>query len=307
MGIGRSSEILLESGTNELELMEFTVADQTFGINVAKVREIMKITPVRNMQNAHPVIEGIFKPRDQVITVLNLASYLNLPDSDLSERDIFMVTEFNGQNIAFHVHSVLGIVRVSWQDIQKPDQVIYGGEEGVATGIVEHDSRLITILDFEKIIAEIAPSASIRVSDIDAMGKRERNDKPIVVAEDSMMLGRMIIEALRRAGYVNIYKADDGQQAYDRLQDLKNAGGDIKSKAACLITDIEMPRMDGHRLLKLVKEDPVLREIPVVLFSSLINQEMRLKGEQLGANAQISKPEITSLVQVVDSLTGVGQ
>lgn len=112
------TEILLESGTNELEIMEFTIAGELFGINVAKVREIMMLSPVKPMQKAHPVIEGIFKPRDEVITVIDLAKYLNLAPSENKDRDIFIVTHFNNQNFAFHVHSVVGIDRISWTKMQ---------------------------------------------------------------------------------------------------------------------------------------------------------------------------------------------
>ncbi|MDL2220841.1 chemotaxis protein [Eubacteriales bacterium OttesenSCG-928-N14] len=296
------SEILLESGTNELEIMEFTVANEVFGINVAKVREIMQSMPVKPMQNAHPVIEGIYKPREDVITVLSLARYLGLPESEDHNRDIFMITEFNNQVIAFHVHSVIGIDRISWTNIQKPDQLIYGGEEGVATGIAEYDGRLITILDFEKIIAEIAPDLSITLADIELMGERARSEKPILIAEDSMLLAKLILEALHAAGYANVTKMNNGQEAYDFLMEAKASGDSIFNHVACIISDIEMPRMDGHRLTKLVKDDPVLKKVPLILFSSLINEEMKIKGWELGADAQISKPEIANLVGVIDDL-----
>ncbi|MDL2225899.1 chemotaxis protein [Eubacteriales bacterium OttesenSCG-928-M02] len=297
-----NTDILLESGTNELEIIEFTISGQTFGINVAKVREIMNISPVKPMQNAHPIIEGIFKPRDEVITVVDLAKYLGLGASENPERDIFMVTEFNNQVIAFHVHTVEGINRISWQQMQKPDTLIYGGDEGVATGIAEFEGRLITVLDFEKIIAEISPHTSIQVSDIEHLGERAHNTLPILIAEDSMLLSKLIVDALSKAGFDNVIKTDNGQEAYDFLLEAKRGGDYIKEHAALLITDIEMPLMDGHRLLKLVKEDPVLRDIPVILFSSLINEAMMVKGQELGADAQISKPEIGNLVSIIDRL-----
>ncbi|MDR1571075.1 MAG: chemotaxis protein [Clostridiales Family XIII bacterium] len=296
------TDILLESGTNELEIMEFTMAGEVFGINVAKVREIMKFSPVKPMQNAHFAIEGIFKPREDVITVIDLAKYLGLGDSEYRERDIFMITEFNSQVIGFHVHSVVGIDRISWGDIKKPDTIIYGGSEGVATGIAEFEGRLITILDFEKIVAEISPQTGIQLSDLDRLGPRVRSDLPILIAEDSMLLSRMIIESLHKAGYMNTIKTDNGQEAYDFLEEAKNEGA-IGTHVACVISDIEMPRMDGHHLTKLIKDDPVLRSLPVILFSSLINEEMKIKGREVGADAQISKPEIASLVELVDALT----
>jgi two-component system chemotaxis response regulator CheV len=282
--------------------MEFTIAGEIFGINVAKVREIMKFSPVKPMQNAHFAIEGIFKPREDVITVVDLAKYLALSESTCQERDIFMITEFNSQVIGFHVHTVVGIDRISWENIKKPDSIIYGGNEGVATGIAEYERRLITILDFEKIVAEIAPQTSIQLSDIEKLGPRPRSDLPILIAEDSMLLSKMIVESLHKAGYMNTIKTDNGQEAYAFLEEAKT-DGDVNSHVACIISDIEMPCMDGHRLTKLIKGDPLLRDLPVILFSSLINDEMKLKGQEVGADAQISKPEIANLVTLIDKLT----
>ena len=300
----KQTEILLESGTNEFEIMEFTIAGQVFGINVAKVTEIMQCSPVKPMQNAQPNIEGIFKPRDKVITVIDLAKYLHLPPSEDSTRDIFIVTNFNQLQFAFHVHSVVDIDRISWTMIQKPDRIIYGGEDGVATGIAEFEDRLISILDFEKIIAEISPDTSIQISEVEPLSGRERTNLPILIAEDSMLLSKMIIESLHKSGYVNTIKTDNGKEAWDFLCEAKSSGEPIKNHVACLVTDIEMPQMDGHRLTKLVKEDSVLKEIPVIVFSSLIDEAMYLKGKSLGADDQLSKPEIANLVSIIDRHTG---
>lgn len=302
MAYNKNAEILLESGTNELEIMEFIISGEIFGINVAKVREIMLASPVKPMQRSHPNVEGIYKPRDQVITVINLPLYLGLPQSDKPEKDIFIVTSFNNLNFAFHVHSVVGIDRISWTQMQKPDRIIYGGDEGVATGIAQFDGRLITILDFEKIVAEISPQTGIQYSDLDSLGVRKRSDDTILVVEDSMLLSKMIIESLHRSGYVNTVKTDNGQEAWDFLCETKASGDPVEQHVSCIISDIEMPLMDGHRLTKLVKEDPLLKHIPLILFSSLINEEMKIKGQQLGANAQISKPEIANLVTLIDTL-----
>ena len=301
----KQTEILLESGTNELEIMEFTIAGELFGINVAKVREIMKISSVKTMQHTHPAIEGIYKPRDEVITVVDLAKYLGLPASENNERDIFIIANFNQMNFAFHVHSVVGIDRISWTQIEKPDPIIYGGEEGVATGIAQFMDRLITILDFEKIIAEISPRTGIQLSDLEKLGPRQRVEKPIVIVEDSMLLSRMITESLHRAGYENTIKLNNGKEAWEYLCEAKAVGDPIENHVACIVSDIEMPQMDGHRLTKLVKEDSVLKGIPIILFSSLINEEMRIKGKEIGADDQITKPEIVNLVSIIDRLTGL--
>ncbi|MEG1942860.1 MAG: response regulator, partial [Angelakisella sp.] len=105
-----------------------------------------------------------------------------------------------------------------------------------------------------------------------------------------------------RSGYVNTVKTDNGQEAWDFLTEAKASGDPIDDHVTCIVTDIEMPLMDGHRLTKLVKEDPILKHIPLILFSSLINEEMKIKGLELGANAQISKPEIANLVTLIDKL-----
>ena len=292
--------ILLESGTNEIEVMKFTIGGNLYGINVAKVREIMISAPVKPMPMAHQAVEGIFKPRDTVLTVVDLPSYLGVA-SPKDPKDIFIITNFNKMFIAFRVHTVDRISRISWTDIQKPDKTVSGGAEGVATGIAQCDGELVTILDFERIVAEIAPETSIQVSEVEQLGPRERNDKPIWVAEDSILLSKMIEDSLRRANYVNLHMFSNGLELWEALSALPQ-NGDLARDVALIITDIEMPQMDGHRLTKLVKENSRFKQIPLIIFSSLISDEMRRKGRDLGADEQLTKPEIGHLVDVMDHL-----
>lgn len=298
--------ILLESGTNEIEVMEFTIDNNLYGINVAKVKEILVSEPVKPMPHVHPSVEGIFKPRDTVITVVDLPKYLSGVAGEKGEKDLFIVTNFNKMNIAFRVHTVVGISRISWRDIQKPDKTASGGQEGVATGIAQCGDDLVTILDFEKIVAEIAPETSIQMSEIDHLGHRERSEARILVAEDSVLLSKMIEEALHKAGYVNTSMFPNGQELWDALCGMKERDT-LDRDVSLVITDIEMPQMDGHRLTKLIKDDRTLRKIPLIIFSSLITEEMRKKGKELGADEQMSKPEIGHLVQVIDHLLGQGK
>jgi len=293
--------ILLEAGTNEIEIMKFSVMEEFYGINVAKVQEIIMSEKVKSMPHAHPAVEGIFKPRDTLITVINLAYYLTGDKPQNNSRDLFIVTNFNKMTVAFRVESIEGISRLSWEDIQKPDKTIANGDEGVATGIAQCDNQLVTILDFEKIVAEIAPETSIQVSEIEQLGDRPLCDSPIVIAEDSILLRRMIDDALERAGFMQITNFCNGQEAWDYLVSIRN-DSDLYDKVNLVITDIEMPEMDGHRLTKLIKGDSRLRELPVVIFSSLINEQMRRKGKELGADEQLAKPEIGHLVSVLDTL-----
>ncbi|NLW79508.1 MAG: chemotaxis protein CheV [Ruminococcaceae bacterium] len=301
------AEILLESGTNELGILEFTIDGNLYGINVAKVKEIMKYCPVNPMQKSNANIEGVFKPRDEVITVVDLAHYLGLKPSDHLDTDVFIITNFSQESYAFHVHEVVGISRISWTNLQKPDEIIYGGTEGIATAIAEYDGRLITILDFEKIITEINPESGIHLSDIEKLGARTPNRHPILIVEDSMLLSRMVVEGLSRAGYTKITKVKNGQEAWDYLQDLRDSGKPILDQISCMVTDIEMPVMDGHHLIKLIKADEVLSQLPIIIFSSLINEQLLAVGKQLGADGQFSKPELYELIQFVDKITGAEQ
>ena len=295
------TEILLESGTNEIEIMQFTIFGELYGINVAKVREIMMADKVKPVPHSHPAVEGIFKPRETLLTVINLPKYLTGQVGEKNDRDLFIITNFNKMHIAFRVHTVVGISRISWENIQKPDKALTNGEDGVATGIAQCGGHLVTILDFEKIVAEIAPETTIQVHDIDALGESVTRDQPIILAEDSILLTKMIKDSLFRAGYGNLKNFNNGKEAWEYLESIRN-DSDFYKKAALLITDIEMPEMDGHRLTKLVKEDEKMRRMPVIIFSSLINEEMRRKGKQLGADEQLSKPEIGRLVEIMDEL-----
>ena len=292
--------ILLESGTNEIEVMQFTINNSLYGINVAKVKEIIVSAPVKSMPHAHPAVEGIFKPRDLVITVVDLPRYLLGVETEKGPKDLFIVTNFNKMNIAFRVHTVVGISRISWKSIQKPDKTVAGGNEGIATGIAQCGDDLVTILDFEKIVAEIAPETTIQMSEIDQLGERQRSDAAILVAEDSVLLSKMIEEALHKSGYVNTRMFPDGQELWNYLCSVR--GKELDKHVSLVITDIEMPQMDGHRLTKLIKDDKEFTHVPLIIFSSLITEEMRRKGKELGADEQMSKPEIGHLVRVIDHL-----
>ena len=268
------TKILLENGTNELEILEFTLGNNSYGINVAKIREIITYEPVTPVPNSHPSIEGIFMPRDVMITAIDLKNCLGRGVSE--PTGLFILTNFNKLDLAFHVDSVQGIHRVSWRDIIKPDATISTTDESVSTGIIKQDGKLIIILDFEKIVTDINP-------------------------EDSPLLNKLIVDCLKKAGYDNLIHTENGQRAYDVITQCK-ADGSLKDHVRLIVTDIEMPEMDGHRLTKLVKSDETTADIPIIIFSSLVNEDMKRKGEELGADAQLSKPEIGNLVKIVDRL-----
>lgn len=294
------TNILLENGTNELEILEFILDGNSYGINVAKIREIINYTPVTPVPNAHPSIEGIFMPRDTMITAIDLKNCLQKGSSDPS--GLFIITNFNKLDIAFHVDQVIGIHRVSWKEIIKPGAAVSTIEDGVATGVIKIDGKLIIILDFEKIVCDISPETGLKLSDVDSLGhKKERNEVPLLIAEDSPLLNKLIVDCLHKAGYENLMHVENGAAAWGVIRECIEHGS-LKEHIQCVITDIEMPQMDGHHLTSLIKGNEETKDIPVVIFSSLINDEMRIKGEALGANAQLSKPEIGNLINVVDEL-----
>ena len=293
------TNILLESGTNELEILEFALGDNHYGINVAKIKEILQYTQVTPVPNSHPSVEGIFMPRDVMITVINLRRCLGMPDSDVD--GLFIITNFNKLNVAFHVDQVIGIHRVSWEEIIKPDSTINGEDGSVSTGVIKMNDRLVVILDFESIVSSISPETGLRTADIDTLQARDRSDSRILIAEDSPLLSKLITDCLRKAGYQDLIVTNNGQEAWDKISEMKQ-NGTLIDEIQCIITDIEMPQMDGHRLTKLCKSDDTIKQIPLVIFSSLVNEEMKRKGEQLGADAQLTKPEIGMLVDAIDRL-----
>jgi two-component system chemotaxis response regulator CheV len=284
--------------------MEFTMAGDSFGINVAKVTEIMRYTPITPMTMSHPCIDGLFKPRDRLITVINLPRYMELPENEDLSNDMYMLTNFDNVNAAFHVHTVEGMHRINWSNVEKPSSIVYGNNDSVVTGTTKIGDRIITIIDFEKVLYDINPETGLQISEVHRMGERSLIMKPIVVVEDSVFLRKMLIESLEAAGFSNIASFDNGQDAWDYLKKCRDECKDnivpIEHKVSILITDIEMPRMDGHHLTKLVKNDEILSKVPVIVFSSLIDETQKHHGEKLGVSAHLSKPQIGKLVSTLD-------
>ena len=285
------SDILLESGTNEFELLVFTVGDQHFGVNIAKVMEIMQYQIVTKVPGTKPSFEGIFSPRDKVISVIDLHTILNKEKPENTDG-LFLICHFNKLDIAFHVTSVQGIRRISWETIEKPPEISANETSTLSTGIVKVESDIILILDLEKIISELNETAVLNTEGIKPSNDETTAEKHIIIAEDSPFLNTMIVKSLGTAGYTKVSHFENGKDAWDFLAGLDNPAQTI----ACIVSDIEMPKMDGHNLCKRIKTNEKMKNIPVYLFSSLINEQMRLKGESVGADAQFSKPQINELI-----------
>lgn len=300
--MNKQTDILLESGTNELEVVMFQIGNGLFGINVLKVREIINAIDVTPIPNSHADVEGIIRLRDEVLPVVNLAKVLDIPPSQNPEDDKFIIAELNQIKIAFRVHHVSRIHRISWEQIEKPTE-LSTGDQAYAIGIIKLEEEMSILLDFEKIVVEIDPDSGVNVDSIKVLGPRERSTKRIVVAEDSAVLRQLLIDTLSEAGYENLKVFENGKEAWEYLEGLSQDDSvDPKTQVNLIITDIEMPQMDGHHLTDRIKKDLRLSEIPVIIFSSLITDDLFHKGESVGANAQISKPEIVSLIEKIDKL-----
>jgi len=291
--------ILLESGTNELEIVEFQVGQNKFGINVIKVKEIIQPIGITFIPHAHPHVEGIVQLRGEVLPVVSMNRVLGIPVQNKSDQEKFIVAEFNKQRVVFHVDNVTQIHRISWDQIEKPSD-IYQGSSSHVIGVIKRQEEMILLIDFEKIIVDINPESGISVESVKKLGKRERSDKKIVIAEDSPLLRKLLHDTLTEAGYANLEFFENGLDAINYLDQITKVTNDIAEHVQIVVTDIEMPQMDGHTLTKKIKEHTILSKLPVLIFSSLITDDLRHKGDQVGAEDQISKPEIAELVLKID-------
>ncbi|EAC8200674.1 chemotaxis protein CheV, partial [Listeria monocytogenes] len=294
--------ILLQSGTNELEIVTFTVGENLFCINVLKVKEIIHPLEVTPVPDSNPAIEGVSQVRGEIMPVVNLARVMKLPEIE-PENTKFIITELNQMKIVFRVDEVHRIQRISWEQIEEPEKLSIGLEE-LAVGIVKLDGNLVLLLDYEKIIYEISGNADFAVTGEDRIARKvNREEKTIFIAEDSQMLRQLLEDTLHEAGYTNLQFFANGREAQEHIfKLLKEQKEQTFENVNLLITDIEMPQMDGHHLTKVIKEDEIGRELPVVIFSSLITEDLEHKGAGVGADAQVSKPNIHQLINILDEL-----
>jgi len=298
----KENDILLSSGTNELEVILFNVGSNLYGVNVLKVREIIMPMSATRLPQAHEHIEGVIRLRDEVLPVVDLGKVLHASRKEGDEQDKLIVCELNQTKIAFRVHDVHRIHRISWGQIEKPSE-LSAGEQAFASGIIKMDNEMAILLDFEKVVIDINPKAGIDVDKVKQLGPRERSTKKIIVAEDSAVLRELLKDTLFEAGYTEIQFFQNGNEAWKYLKAIgEDDEKDPLEFVQLMITDIEMPQMDGHHLTKQVKSHPRLKEIPVVIFSSLITEDLQHKGKQVGASSQISKPDIIRLIEEIDEL-----
>lgn len=300
--MSQAQSILLESGTNELEIVTYTVGENLFSINVMKVREIINPFPVTTVPESHHAVEGVVQVRGEILPVINLAMALNLKSTKPLDQTKFIISELNQMKVIFRVDEVHRIQRISWEQIDEPASLSMGLEE-TTSGIVKLDGKIILLLDYEKIVCEISSTGYDNKSIAGLEQKTDRAEKVIYIAEDSAMLRQILEETLSSAGYTKMNFFSNGAEALAQIEKLaKEQGEKMFEHIHLLITDIEMPKMDGHHLTKVVKDSEVMNRLPVIIFSSLITNELFHKGEAVGANAQVSKPDIQELIGLVDKL-----
>ncbi|CAM3992029.1 chemotaxis protein CheV [Bacillus cereus] len=300
--MSQAQSILLESGTNELEIVTYTVGENLFSINVMKVREIINPFPVTTVPESHHAVEGVVQVRGEILPVINLATALNLKSTKPLDQTKFIISELNQMKVIFRVDEVHRIQRISWEQIDEPASLSMGLEE-TTSGIVKLDGQIILLLDYEKIVCEISGTGYDNKSLAGLEQKTDRAEKVIYIAEDSAMLRQILEETLSSAGYTKMNFFSNGAEALAQIEKLaKEQGEKMFEHIHLLITDIEMPKMDGHHLTKVVKDSEIMNRLPVIIFSSLITNELFHKGEAVGANAQVSKPDIQELIGLVDKL-----
>ncbi|MCG9750187.1 chemotaxis protein [Vibrio brasiliensis] len=317
---GSSSTILTESGTNELEIIEFHLVKELpdgskktcyYGINVAKVREVIQVPDTTDYPNAQPHMVGVFSSRDILTPLVDLAGWLGVPTSNDNARKFVIVTDFNNMTNGFLIDSISRIHRISWNDVESPSQFLEAGEQDCVVAVVRKDGNLIMILDFEKIIADINPELSMekydvtldKSVDLNQRMVQKRNARTVMVVDDSAFIRSMIQETLSSSGY-NIIACKDGGEAHDKLMNLievaKEENLPISEFIDGVVTDVEMPRMDGMHLVKRLRESESYATLPIVMFSSLMSEDNRAKALALGANDTITKPEIGRMVTLMD-------
>ena len=303
------TNILLEAGTNELEIVEFYLEEELensvdgsyhgyYGVNVAKVLEIIRMPKVTELPEVqHPSVLGAFNLRNQIIPLVDLSLWLGKKRTGASEAKV-IVTEFNNVTTAFMVSGVNRIHRISWEEVEPPNEYMASLSGNSVNGVVKMENRIIFLLDLEKIVADLNPQLRMRLDEaVDWSGNPHYR---AMICDDSTLIREMIKDLLQKANF-DVEAHVTGKGVWDRLVEIKHKAAEENRKVTdyvqVVVSDIEMPSMDGHSLCRKIKEDNDLKHLPVILFYSLITDKLRHKGDSVGADDQISKPEVTALAR----------
>ncbi len=315
--------ILLESGTNEVEILEFYLGGQSFGVNVLKIQAIEQFDPERvtQIRLTHPSIVGTLVFREKCITLIDLRKEMeaegnadghtaNITDTT-PDQALVLVMEFNNLKTAFVVDGVDRIHRASWESINSLSAFL-NTPDSKFTGSFQIEDREILIVDMEKIVSEILPGWQQKFAipeNESSPYKANRATKTIFLAEDSALIREGVRTELARCNYVDLQTFPNGESCQEEINRLKkkarSEGGQVTDHVDLLISDIEMPAMDGLALCRWIKDDPILQQLPVVMFSSLINEQIARKCDEVKADAYITKPQFAELLVLLDHHTNV--
>ncbi len=296
----QEKNILLESGTNEVEILVFRVGGYVLGINVAKVREVLPAQNITHLPQAHPSIIGCFTLRDQVVPCVSLHRFLSEEPLKKESELTVILTEFNRYQTAFVVDVVERIYRVSWQQVMAAPSIVTRNATPV-TAVTDLDGRLVSMLDFEMIAEQI----SDRTHKVEAVPNKHnvpRQDLRILLADDSATVRQAVEATLHKSGYTNVTSFENGEEAWNWICEAYERTGDIAEVADLLVSDVEMPRVDGLHLTKKIKEHPGLCKLYVLLYSSILTPDNLKKGAAVKADAMITKPELSKIVELADDL-----
>jgi len=288
--------ILLEAGTNELEILVFNLGTTPFGVNVAKVREIIQPRKTIAIPYAPDAIEGSFKVRDEILTLVNLGRYFDMEGEDVRQgQGMIIIVEFNNMRCGILVDQVNRIHRLRWDQILAPSRYLVDLNVPL-TGMVNIDDKTILIPDFETIVGDILGVQSVDASGESQASSGSHENARIMLVDDSSFVRSTLVKRLTDTGLANLLVCNDGQHAWEMLEAQRGQEG-----APCdlILSDIEMPRMDGLHLTSKIKNDPQFKHIPVVLFSSLITPDNIKKCQAVGADAQVSKPNGEEMIRTI--------
>jgi two-component system chemotaxis response regulator CheV len=275
-------------GQNRLELLLFKLRGrQVYGINVFKVREVLQCPQLTELPQRHRVIRGVAHIRGQTISVMDLSLATGGPPLDNIEKCFVIIAEYNRAVQGFLVKSVERIVNMNWGAIHPPPKG--SGRDHYLTAVTEIDNQLVEIIDVEKILAEITPTnETVSQEVLDKSAGKEPEDKIVLVADDSSVARNQIKRTIEQLGMKVITKKD-GREALDYLLDLVDEGKNVNDEILLLISDIEMPEMDGYTLTAEIRGHEKLKNLYVLLHTSLSGVFNKAMVEKVGANDFIPK------------------
>ncbi len=298
-GVNQRTQLV---GRNRLELLLFRMgSQQRFGLNVFKVREVIKCPPLTRMPNAHPVVRGLASIRDLTITVLDLAAAIGLAPTSDPTGQFVIVAEYNRRILGFLVSGVDRIVNLNWESIKAPPSGI--GRVNYLTAITNVDDELIEVVDVEKVLAEvIGLKLDIDVADgMRDLGTEE--PRKVLFVDDSAMARKQIRRVLEQVG-VPWEMATNGRDALQLLDQMVEDGSSLDEHLSMIICDIEMPEMDGYTLTKRLKEHPQMKNMFICLHTSLSGSFNEAMARKVGADYLLSKFDPDELANLVIDKVG---